>query len=68
MAASRTNRRHPTPEDVLFINMTVGPEASPASVRKKARSHIMNRYHKKARKLRVSRAYPNVGLDDSEQL
>ncbi|KFY94381.1 hypothetical protein V500_03280 [Pseudogymnoascus sp. VKM F-4518 (FW-2643)] len=36
-----------TPESVLFINMTDQSQASQASNRKKARSHIMNRRHRR---------------------
>lgn len=59
--ASRADHRHRTPESVLFINTVVGPEASQASIRKKARSHIMTRYHKKAREMRVSKAFLYIG-------
>lgn len=55
--ASRADRRHHTPESMLFINTVVGPEASQASIRKKARSHIMTQYHKKAREMRVSKVF-----------
>jgi hypothetical protein len=44
----------PTPEKLLFVDMANQSQASQASSRKKARSHIMSRYHRRARILRVS--------------
>jgi len=52
--AARRAYTSPTTDSVLFINMANQSQASQASSRKKARSHIMTRYHRRARKLRVS--------------
>jgi hypothetical protein len=45
---------NPTTANLLFIDMADQSQASQASSRRKARSHIMNRRHQKARLLRVS--------------
>lgn len=44
----------PTPESLLFVDMADRSQASQAASRRKARSHIMNRRHRRTRKLRVS--------------
>jgi len=62
LAASRADHRHPMPESVFFVNATAEAEPSQASIRKKARSHVMTQYHKNARRLRVSHVFPKIGL------
>jgi hypothetical protein len=44
----------PAPENLLFVDMANQSEASQVSSRKKARSHIMSRHHRRVRMLRVS--------------
>jgi hypothetical protein len=46
--------RSSTPDSLLFINITDQSESSQAANRREARSHIMSRQHRIARRLRVS--------------
>jgi hypothetical protein len=54
--------RSASPTGLLFINTSNPLESAQAFNRKKARSHIMNRYHKKTRQFRVSQQ-PVINMD-----
>lgn len=54
--------RASAPESLLFINMSSPSQFSQPSTQKKARSHIMNRYHRLSRDIRVSLP-PSTSMD-----